>query len=577
MDMKTTKFLLLTSLVLFSSRITYSQNQLEQDFASITNELKSWDPVRGEWLAKSMFAIANNQVIPDRNFPENFTPYELMTMVPLQHKEAIRTIAENQSTNSRTNPNPTGTSGNSSQQFWTVINEILARQNCQTTNGRTFGDPHFTSFDGNGFSLQSVGEFILAKSKTGYFEVQARQHATDNNFSLNTAVAMNVGGDRLCIYAGDTPDSDQSTPLRLNGQAIHSLNSTYFLPHGGTITSNYQEYTITWPTGEKVIAHIRNGTSFANFAFMDITTQIFPCSMGGFEGLLGNANGIPNDDLQIPNGGQNHAQLYESMSRYSNVFANSHISNASNTAEKEYQERLTRDFGNYWRITDLNTLFDYSPGRSTASYTDMTFPIIHHTIGDLNNSQRTIAQRNCEDAGLTGNELRGCIYDNGFLNIPPSPRPTITDPTNGIVLGKVDPANTRPNVNRPVPTGTVPTGTVPTGLPAENSKVQMKDVPPPTVQTPQPVIEHKTFPGGNNPVPQTIPQEQPKQSLPSKLNDVIFGNGNSSPVHLPENHQNGTPHNNPVPIHIESKPASTPIPSGGHSTPVVLPSIKKGG
>ena len=59
--------------------------------------------------------------------------------------------------------------------------------------------------------MQSVGEFVLAKSNTGYFEVQTRQKASSTDFSLNVAVAMNVGGDRFCIYGGEKPDSDISS------------------------------------------------------------------------------------------------------------------------------------------------------------------------------------------------------------------------------------------------------------------------------------------------------------------------------------------------------------------------------
>ncbi|NJL85939.1 MAG: hypothetical protein HC886_08105 [Leptolyngbyaceae cyanobacterium SM1_1_3] len=73
---------------------------------------------------------------------------------------------------------------------------------------RSYGDPHIQTYDGLHYSFQTVGEFILSKSRDSSFEVQTRQgRVRDNNgLSLNTAVAMNVCGHRVAVYIED-PDA----------------------------------------------------------------------------------------------------------------------------------------------------------------------------------------------------------------------------------------------------------------------------------------------------------------------------------------------------------------------------------
>lgn len=534
----------------------FSQEQFKNDYTPITAELQKWDPVRGEWLSNSIYAIANNQPIPDRTFPEDFTPYEMMTVVPMMHKEAIRTIAGNQRNNARTNPN-----SGSSDQFWTFVSDFFIRPTCQTVTGRSFGDPHFSSFDGNGFSLQSVGELILAKSKNGLFELQARQKASGQDFSLNSAVAMNVCGDRFCVYTDDIPDSDMSTPFRLNGRPIHIETATYYLPHGGTVRHKGREYTINWPTGEKVTLQMGASGNFGNFGFMNITTLIYPCVMGGYEGVLGNANGVPNDDLRTPDNNPNHAELFASMNQFGNMLGTAN----NNDAERTYQDRLTREFGNYWRVTNLNTLFDYGIGNSTASFTDYNFPQIHRTINDLSNPQRTTAQRNCEAMGLTGYELNACIYDNGFLNIPPTPRPVITDHTDGVVLTGVSRDQVRPNVN---PT---PDPTSPVSRPVHELLIKENgNTSPVSKPTPKPVLlEDKKPPVSSAPTPQTI--EKPTNSIPEKINNAVFGtssnsgSSSSSPVSKPGSSTSNT---SPAPVYKPSSPAPNTSPAQKVETPV---------
>lgn len=419
--------------VFLSLSTAFSQDQLMRDFEPIKNELTNWDPVRGPWLAESMLAISRKQPIPDRTFPEDFTPSEMLRMVPESNRQVI---------NNRVEANRTNQQGSLNGDVWNQMHQFMGRSNCKPVSGRTYGDPHLSSFDGKSFSFQTVGEFVLVQSNSRNVQVQTRQKASGADFSFNIAVAMNVAGDRVGLYADEMPDQENGTPIRVDGIPVFTKDRTYYLAHGGSIRNSGKEYVITWPTGEKVIAQLSRSGSMD---FFNVTVQIYPCSEGGYEGLLGNANGNPRDDIDTRN---NSYGMYESANRFNTVFGGQ-TAGMSNEAEKEYLNYLAKEFGSAWRVTRMNSLFDYGMGQSTEYFTDFTFPRFHRSIRDLNQAQRDNARRDCERNGITGDELDGCIFDRAYVDLPPTPRPVFRDPTEGVVLSSIQRGNNVRNVNPP--------------------------------------------------------------------------------------------------------------------------------
>ncbi|MDP4865225.1 MAG: VWD domain-containing protein [Crocinitomicaceae bacterium] len=419
---------LLFSAVLASN--AQAQDRFKQDFEPVRKELTTWDPIRGEWLASSLEAISKNQPIPDRTFPEDFTPAEMLRIVPEGNRNRI---------NEAVNYNGRIARDTANQREWGRVNNVLSQQNCRPVNGRTYGDPHLVSFDGASYSFQTVGEFVLAKSSTSNFEIQARQKARSDDFSLNTAVAMNVGGDRVSIYAEDYPDNFRNTPVRLNGSPIVvPQNSTYYLPNGGTIRSKGDDYQVNWPTGESVSVDIRSSGS----PFLNLTVSVYPC-LGNYSGLLGNANGRQNDDFDT---GFGRAPAYMAFSS----FGNSQMQQGSDIAEKEYLAFLAKDFARQFRITPMTSLFDYGFGQSTYAFTDESFPRVHRTLNDLPVAQRDAARKTCEGRGVTQDEMGGCIYDQAYLQIPPNPRPEVKDPTANYIAARLDKPVVNVNTPRPI-------------------------------------------------------------------------------------------------------------------------------
>ncbi len=428
--MKNVYFLII--LLLSSNSFSQERERIVSDNV-LRSELTSWDPIRGEWLASSIEAMAVGNEIPDRTFPEDFTPDEMWRIVPQGTRERI--VASSPLEQFRNENNSSNVS---------AVQQTLNR-NCNPRIGRTFGDPHMVSFDGSTYSFQTVGEFVLARSNDGLFEVQTRQKPQSSDFSLNTAVAMNVAGDRLSIYAQDVPGSSQGNPVRLNGNPIQVRNATYYLPHGGTVRPESDGYLVSWPTGET--ARIQNRGS--DFRFMNVTLNVFPCGRE-YNGLLGNANGTQNDDFDM-RGKKAPASQFAFSS-----FGNQQLNRASDEMEKEYLAFLAKDFARTWRITDLTSLFEYDPGENTMTFTDESFPRVHRTLNGLTPQQQAIARKKCEDGGVTREEMGGCIYDQAFLEIPPSPRPIVNDPTINYKPSRLE----RPelNINPPAEPMTKPGG-----------------------------------------------------------------------------------------------------------------------
>ncbi|MEN9699399.1 MAG: hypothetical protein RLZZ301_597 [Bacteroidota bacterium] len=472
--------------------------EIPADLLPMHQALQQWDPVRGPWLAASIEAMAVHKAIPDRTFPEDYTPYEMLAMIPSADRRVLQQQAQGRPTQG---PNAA---------TWQVYNQLLSHSFCEFVIGRSYGDPHMKSFDKANYSFQTVGEFVLARSADGAFEVQTRQRAQDDNFSLNAAVAMNVGGDRLCFYAAEKPDG-MPGPLRLNGEQIQLQGRSYYLPHGGVVRLDGRNYTIVWPSGENTVIDMR--TSGVR-GFVNVTCSVFSCDQGVFSGLLGNNNLNPDDDFNRIGSTANQQFGAGSMSA---VYAfNGSTSNAraiGQYAELEYQAFLVKDFAEDWRVTNQNTLFDYAPGMSTTSFTDRSFPRVHMNLAQMDPNNREQARQRCLQMGVPADELGGCIFDQGYLNIPPNnpPVPNVPKPTSKPLTPIERPALN--NNNHQFTEGKTPTS-LPIGTTTGASKTPDTSTPTKTPPAVDPVHRPVTTEPVNR--PQTSPVQRPNAPVSPK-------------------------------------------------------------
>ena len=315
--------------------------------------------------------------------------------------------------------------------------------------GVSHGDPHIITFDNFRYSFQTVGEFVLSRSVDDLFEVQVRQaRVPGRQVSLNTAVAMNVAGTRLAFYQQNFPDGETQVPLRLDGRP-QSVNGQLDLPRGGFVQKvNDNRYEVKWPTGEQAIINLRQGR---DFPFIDVVVSAQgSASTRLYEGLLGNFNGDPEDDLRTQAG-----RVIPSRSTYgdvSNVLSQVLPSAVPlRQAENAYFEQVYRDFGNSWRISQSASLFDYAPNQTTATFTDRAFPSSFLTLRSLTPAQVRQAESICRNEGVEPLFLEGCIFDVGLTDDASFARAAANMVLNQVVDRAVDRAVDEVRDRLPVP------------------------------------------------------------------------------------------------------------------------------
>jgi hypothetical protein len=254
--------------------------------------------------------------------------------------------------------------------------------------GSTFGEPHLTTPDGFAYDFQAAGEFILLSSLADDFAVQVRQQPWKSStvVSINTAVAMAVAGDRVGVYTGEDP------ALHVNGEPTALVDGTATpLPQGGRIEQLENRYTIIWPDGTAV------GVA-DELEFLTVVVHLAAARAGQVAGLLGNADGDPSNDLVTRDG--------EPI-------------DLTGLPQDDAHTQLYQEFGDSWRISQAESLFDYAPGEDTETFTLLDFPTAPIAVSDLPPAAQVEAEAICREAGITeASLLAACILDVGVTGNP---------------------------------------------------------------------------------------------------------------------------------------------------------------
>jgi VWD domain-containing protein len=229
------------------------------------------------------------------------------------------------------------------------------------------GDPHLLSYDGRRYDFQAAGEFVASRDAGGgdpggRFQLQVRQepYPGRTDVAVNTAVAADVGGDRVEIdMTGGSPR------VLVNGEPRDEVGGQ--LAGGGALSAADtvlgKLIGIAWPDGTAVTVAPIGGFG------LSLSTSLAPARAGAVQGLFGNADGDPADD--VPAG------------------------------------TLYPGYADSWRVTPATSLFTYPAGRSTASYTDRSFPRQRPAPADT-----AAAEAICRQAGVTDPAvLANCVLD----------------------------------------------------------------------------------------------------------------------------------------------------------------------
>jgi len=252
---------------------------------------------------------------------------------------------------------------------------------CSCRGGCSGGDPHILTLDGAYYDVHAVGEFVLLRSDDGKVEVQTRHAPTAecSNVAFNSAVATRLGDTRVMFVASGGPAiqlSDDRTfelePMRerLDGGTLMVEQ------HGGPVLIDYD-------TGDRLVVHFVFAPSFG-ITWLNARVQPSLTRAGALEGLLGDYDGDPTNDVRMADG---------------DVLDGEQIS-----------ETETREHADSWRVTNETSLFIYDDGEDTETFTDLLFPEFPFHPDQLDADRREMAEEACE--GIEIETLYfGCIAD----------------------------------------------------------------------------------------------------------------------------------------------------------------------
>lgn len=252
-------------------------------------------------------------------------------------------------------------------------------------SGYSSGDPHFRTLDGLGFDFQGTGEFLLvglADDESGA-RVQVRQEplasADCPNVTLNTAVAAAMGGNRVALYA------DQERPLWIDGVPTSlEPGEVLELAEGHAVVGLGNEaWDLAWGDAARVRV---TRAPWRDEYHLNIAVFAPPSWSGRTHGLLGDFDGSPGNDFK-PRGG---SDLGTSLA-WQSVYV---------------------DFGESYRVSEAESLFDYQAGEGWDTFVGPPAPDQPPLAWNVAPQLLDGVEAVCDAAGAPSPELYdACILD----------------------------------------------------------------------------------------------------------------------------------------------------------------------
>ena len=257
---------------------------------------------------------------------------------------------------------------------------------CTSGCARSNGDPHLTTIAGRRYDFQGAGEYVLLRSPSGDFEVQARQQQYKQSpaVAINTAIAVAVVDHTLQIA---TTGDDVET--RIDGEVVNiTAGHTAALGTTATIDRTQRAISIAVPStgtgGDDTVVHVLVGDPDYGLQVEIETGQALAAT--GI-GLLGVGDRLATYPLPfLPDG--------------------------SNPVGATLRDAVYESLATAWRVTEGTSKFAYADGEGPQSFERDDFPHFGSikTIDDLTADERADADSACTD--IASDEVRDdCVFD----------------------------------------------------------------------------------------------------------------------------------------------------------------------
>ena len=294
---------------------------------------------------------------------------------------------------------------------------------------RSKGEPHLTTFDGVGYSFQGAGEFTLVESLNNDFNVQVRYVEIDSRATVASAVATIVDGQRVEIdsegieFVEGRPivtrsTSGETATVSIDGEVVEipdngdlDIGNSKIYRRGGQYTIVYagENGTIEDGDDQLVVNYLRPGTINIVDVFLGDEKK------GQVQGLGGNLNDNPDDDVSLPDG--------------------------TPLARPLQFSELYGDYRDAWRIKNREeSLFDYEDGQGPDTFYNPNFPAAPFSFDDLDPDIQARAIQVAFEAGyIPGTfEFDSAAFDFAITNDPGFLEGADTDPGADESLSIVD-------------------------------------------------------------------------------------------------------------------------------------------
>jgi len=245
------------------------------------------------------------------------------------------------------------------------------------------GDPHITTTDGTHYNFQGAGEFVSMRDRDGA-EIQTRQKPISTTWagtdsydglttcvSLNTAVAARVGEHRVTWEPNLSGVPDPAgLQLRIDGALTTLGPQGMVLGAGGRVVPQAGgALEVDFPDGKTLLVTPEWWASQSEW-YLNVDISHLGLETGDGNVDVSNFRRASGDESAFGRG------IAAAIARGSWLPAlpNGASMGPMPSALPARYSALYRKFADAWRVSDKNSLFDYAPGTSAASFTNKDWP-----------------------------------------------------------------------------------------------------------------------------------------------------------------------------------------------------------